>query len=116
MLIINSNLTNREAYSQYGKLTDERMEALFEVESAIDNLSGGECYVQEAIAQFPDEDFLEVVIENLQATYKKLRGDNKENLKEVIESLEDLQISQARATEYAVEELNKLTKLLETAC
>jgi len=113
MLIINSNLTNREAYSQYGKLTDERMEALFEVESAIDKLSDGEWCVKEALAQFPDEDFLEVTIKNLQATYKKLRGDNKENLKEVIESLEKLQLSQARATEYATEELDKLATLLE---
>ena len=29
---INSNLSNREAYAQYGKLDDARMEALFDAE------------------------------------------------------------------------------------
>lgn len=58
MLIIPVNLSSEEAFHQFGKLTDERMESLFDAETAIDKLSGGECLIQEALAQFPDEDFL----------------------------------------------------------
>ena len=107
MTYINSNLTNREAYAQYGKLDEERMQKLLDIEDNYqpwDNVH----YVQEASAQYPEEDFLQDDIKALQRLVKNVRGDNKATLLGVIATLEDLQLQQARATEYGREELGKI--------
>lgn len=107
MTYINSNLTNREAYAQYGKLDDARMQELLDLEDE-HQPAENEGYVQEASAQYPEEDFLHDNVEILQKLAKNLRGDNKATLIEVITALDDIQIQQSRATEYAREELGKI--------
>jgi len=108
MLIIPINMTSREAYAQYGALTDERMEALFDAEELAEN-NTNDYHIQEAIAQYPDEDFLEGTINNLQTICKKLKGNNKDFLTAAILRLEQIQFTQERATEYGLEELGKIT-------
>lgn len=107
MTYINSNLTNREAYALHGKLDDERIQDLLDLEDE-HQLAENEWYVQEASAQYPAEDFLHDIVKILQKLAKNLRGDNKTTLIEVITALDDIQIQQSRATEYAREELGKI--------
>ena len=107
MIYINSNLTNREAYALHGKLDDARMEELLDLEDE-HQPTENEWHVQEASAQYPEEDFLQDNIKALQALAKNIRGDNKATLLGIIDSLEDIQKSQCHSTEYAREELGKI--------
>ena len=107
MIYINSNLTNREAYALHGKLDDARMQELLDLEDE-HQPAENECYVHEASAQYPAEDFLHDNIKILQKLAKNLRGGNKETLIEVIAALDCIQMHQSRATEYAREELGKI--------
>ena len=75
------------------------------LESHADELSvAGE----EALGQFPEEDFLADAIERIQNLAKALRGDNKEEAKSIAEYLEDLQQTTANATEYARHNFRKI--------
>lgn len=107
MTYINSNLTNREAYALHGKLDDARMEELLDLEDEHQPIEN-EWHVQEASAQYPEEDFLHDNVEILQKLAKNLRGDNKATLIEVITALDDIQTQQSCATKYAREELGKI--------
>lgn len=55
--------------------------------------------VQEILSQFPEEDFLEGVITMLRKI--NVRGDNKTAITNIIEDLDEIQLQQTRATEYA---------------
>jgi hypothetical protein len=55
--------------------------------------------IQEILCQLPEEDFLEGVMSMLRKI--NVRGDNKTAINKIIEELDEIQLQQARATEYA---------------
>ena len=99
----------------YGKLNDERIEALLETEELIGDprIPGAIVDIQEAACQFPAEDFLSEQIESLQELAKKLRGDNKERLLHIIECLDDVAQCVSNASDFGHEHLSKAETALE---
>lgn len=87
-MYIPSSMTNDEAFTMYGTLPADRIEALLEIEDI--DVSGAITDIQEAACQFPAEDFLSEQMDALHDLAKKLRGDNKERLLHILQCLDDV--------------------------
>lgn len=109
-----SNLSNREHFRLYGTLTPERIETLLDLDEKLQAFDGLEAHVQEARRQFPAEDFLVPVQDRLHELAKRLRGDNRQEILSIVEQLDDINQCQVYATGYAVDELGKLEKALQS--
>ncbi len=101
------SLTNREYLSLHSTLSLDRVEALVQMEDAISGQEGAIIDIDEAKGCFPGEDFLNDIINNLRALCKHLRGANKEELKGIIEQVEELQASTTQGSEYGLEKLKE---------
>lgn len=71
-------------------------------------------HLDEAYSQFPEDDFLSSITEELGELADKMRGPNKATLKAIIERLGELELSTARATEYGREELTKAIDAIDS--
>ena len=69
--------------------------------------------IDEAMAQYPAEDFLSAHIDRLHVLSKHLRGNNREELIAIIGAAEDLAQCTFYAAEYGRSELNKAVKRVE---
>lgn len=85
---------------------------LADLSEADENRKGIDAHLDEARAQFPNEDFLCSVLDDLQGMAKRLRGDNRADLQRIIEALTEIQDSVARDSEYGVDELRKASAAL----
>ena len=106
-MYLNSNLTAEESLRLYGRLSRSMVEDLLERSQGLEDAQGAEAHIQEAMAQFPAEDFLSPIIERLNELRKNLRGANKEELGCIIESLDDLAQCTFNAVDYGRDELRK---------
>ena len=107
MTIEATNLTNQEYYRLNGTLSAERIEDLLRFDCAIDSSSDPSAYIDEAEGCFPKEDFLEHIIKKVRAVSKRVRGENKDDLDQILIDLEDLQSSVNNDSEYGRDELRK---------
>ena len=96
-----------EYYRYNGTLTSEHIEDLLSIEARLEQVKGIDAYIGEAMAQFPAEDFLSDVENRLQELCKRLRGDNRETLKDIIESLSNVAQCEFNSTNYGRDELRK---------
>lgn len=106
-MISASNMTASEFYRLNGCLSSEHIEDLLNVEDrlqAIENIDGN---IEEALHQYPSEDFLVSVVDRLQELSKRLRGANREELNGIIEALEDIGMTTFQAADYGRGELKK---------
>jgi hypothetical protein len=107
-----SCLTPEEEYRLTGTLSGDNAVLALDAKEAMDALDpvdiAGE--VREAMSQYPDEDFLEHIVDRIHDLIKNVRGANKETLQGVLEALHDAQMCQMYATEYGMEKLNGLIK------
>lgn len=87
---MSSNLTHAEYFRLYGSLTEERIQELLDLEATAPKVESAIVHIQEGMAQFPAEDFLEPIKQRLLELEKNIRGANKETMKGIIESLDDL--------------------------
>lgn len=107
IMLYSSNMTHEEFYRVNGTLTPERIDSMFEKCDEAEAWQDLTPCIQEAHSCFIEEDFLQKEILKLQAFAKRLRGDNKAELLQLIEDMEG-EITQAIASaEYGVSELNK---------
>lgn len=67
-----------------------------------------EARVSEAIAQFPEEDFLDKLVDRVFELGEKLRGDNKAEAHAIAKELTELGQSVANAATYGAEELDQI--------
>lgn len=94
--------------------TPAEMELLARLENAIDALddmvSKEDVYdtVAEASSQYPEEDFLDEIIDRINALAKNLRGENKEECELISNDLFELGNEISRAAEYGREQLKEL--------
>lgn len=103
-------------YAQATPLTSTpaEMELLARLENAIDALddmvSKEDVYdtVAEASSQYPEEDFLDEIIDRINALAKNLRGENKEECELISNDLFELGNEISRAAEYGREQLKEL--------
>jgi hypothetical protein len=104
MTIEATNLTNKEYYRLNGTLSEERIEALLEIDVNVDGSSPA-AYIDEAMGTFPNEDFLEHIIKKVREVAKRVRGDNKDDLDQILLDLEDLQDKVNNDSDYGRSEL-----------
>lgn len=64
--------------------------------------------VTEAIAQYPEEDFLDKLVDRVFELGEKLRGDNKAEAHAIAKELTELGQTVANAAAYGAEELNQI--------
>ena len=80
---------------------------LAELETCREAMSSADFAIDEAMAQFPDEDFADDVIGSLIALSKHLRGENRAELLKIMGELQNLADQVALSAEYGIDELRK---------
>ena len=111
-MLNNLGLTDAEYFRYYNTLPPDRIESLIEGGIALDQIKGAEAHIQEARAQYPDEDFLEGVADVIREVAANVRGQNKAQLQHALEMLDDIAQMQLHASDYGRDELRKLEKLI----
>lgn len=112
-MYINSNLSPREAFRIHGNLPTDMIEQLITESEYAEESQSVVPSIYEAKAQFLGEDFAQDIIDELEFFVKRLRGDNRKELQEIILKLADLQIEITRSSEYGRNELVDALKVLE---
>lgn len=103
--------TAEEFYRINGYLSKDYAEPLLDAQNKLDSVSGVDAHIQEAMGQFPAEDFLSEIVSDLHALAKRMyKGDNKTELLRIIESLNDALQCQLYASDYRREELHNALK------
>jgi hypothetical protein len=109
-----SNMTNEELFRLTGTLTAARIETLLDMGAKADRLSScADCLV-EARSQYPDEDFLQAVISDIQYLASKIRGGNKDFANQCADKLLQIQQEIAQNGEYGTEQLNKALRVIDS--
>lgn len=107
------NVTHAEHFLLYGTLTERRCLELIALSEHVCDLSDAVIKVREGMGQFPAEDFLSDVQEKLNKLRDKLRGDNKDTLSGILESLEDIAQCTFNASDYGRSELKDAIKIMD---
>lgn len=107
-------LTPEEEFRITGSITGKNAIELLEVhpmyESLTESLDGN---LNDALASMVDESGVEPlddVISRLQELVKRLRGNNKEELQEIVAALEEAKYTLVQSGEYGIECLQKISK------
>lgn len=108
----NSSMTPEEEYRLTGTLRPEMIEVLLDDSASLEGTTGVSAHLQEAMCQYPAEDFLADAITRLQKLAKRIRGDNREALLGIIESLDDVAQCTFNAVDYGRDELSKALKAI----
>jgi hypothetical protein len=94
--------------------TPAEIELIKRLEAALDELAERpeadaiDARVTEAIAQYPEEDFLEKLADRVFELGEKLRGDNKAEARAIAKELTELGQTVANAAAYGADELNQI--------
>ena len=88
---------------------------MLDKEERLEALGGVEARIDEAICQFPAEDFLEGIKNRLHELSKRVRGENREEVIGIIEALDDIAQCTFNAADYGRHELRQARKALEKA-
>ena len=112
-MYVYSAMTPAEIYRTNGTLPDKTIEELITAHEKLQAVEGIECNIAETATQFPDEDFLQDIISDLQTLAKRIRGDNKSDLLAIIDNIENLQLSTHNEAEYGRSELKQALKAIE---
>jgi len=110
-----SSLSAQETYRMHGRVTRAQLENLLDQEASLEGIGGVDGYIDEAMCQYPAEDFLEGHKTRLVELMKNLRGANKETMSGIIEALDDIAQCTFNAADYGRSELNKALKTLKEA-
>lgn len=105
-------LTAAEEFRLYGCLSKARTEELLDCELAMEVSYDAAGYIDEALGQWPEEDFLDDVIEGLKEQAKHRRGDKAVAMRASIALLEEIAQTVQQSAEHGQEQLGKALKLL----
>lgn len=108
------NATASELFRLNGTLPQDHIERLLELEEVVGHASGMVTHIDEAAAQFPNEDFLGEVIDELHELAKGMRGLNRAKLNALATKLDEIQLDAGRSAEYGRDELRKAKSLAES--
>jgi hypothetical protein len=87
MLIINSNLSNREAFSIHGQLTEDRMEELLDDSERLEAVSSIDSFLDDISNNLPAEDFLKDEVKILESLAPHMSVEKMEAFLNVIECI-----------------------------
>lgn len=108
-----SNMTARECFNLSGTLPAGEIERLLDIGDKFEEALESGANIEEAMAQYPDEDFARPIESRLQTLAKHLRGQNKEEMEQIIEALSDLSQEISNSAGYGLEELRKALDALK---
>lgn len=106
-MIYASNMTASEFYRVNGCLSPEHIESLLDAENKLQAVEDIDGNIEEALTQYPSEDFLVGIVDRLQELSRRLRGANREELNGIIGALEDIGMTTFYAADYGRSELKK---------
>lgn len=107
------NFSPEEYYRMHGKLEESHINLLLDSHGRLDSAPDVSIYISEARAQYPEEDFLQGVLERLGDLGKRLRGDNRAEVQSMIEELEQIQMDTRNSSEEGLDQLGKATAELK---
>ena len=110
MINLGSSATPAEYLRVNGSLPIDMQETLVDQSAQLEQLQGVAANISEAMAQFPAEDFLSQIEGDLQSLCKRLRGENREELKRILGVIEDVAQCTFNSADYGREELHKALK------
>lgn len=92
-MITASNMSNAEHVKLNGTLPMDRIEPLLAMQASYDKITdmGVQDSLHEAKVMFPDNDFANDVLADLREMMKRVRGDNRHSLEDIIFNLEAVQ-------------------------
>lgn len=110
MFIESSNLSHAEYFHLNGVLSEDRTASvLVELEEALEcSVVEYAPYAEEARSGFASEDFMQEEVSDLHYFAKRLRGSNKEELRQYIENIENKLQELRGQVEYGNEQLSKI--------
>ncbi|MGF6599818.1 hypothetical protein P3T23_004552 [Paraburkholderia sp. GAS448] len=108
-----SGMSNAEFYRLNGTMSEERIVALLDGEAAAPDLGSVVCDLGEAKAGFPAEDCASALLEGMQKLAKRMRGDNRAALLELVGELEQLQTSLANDADYGRDKLDAAIRAID---
>lgn len=111
-MIETSNMSHAECFKLNGDLSLERIEQLIDNQLKEDTLPSVECKIEEAVGQFPNEDFLQDIINDIGDIAKRLRGDNKKEMMDIMDRLDEIQMSTLHSSEYGMQELEDALNII----
>lgn len=104
------NYSNAELFKLSGTLPSDRIETLLDCESKLNLVADYKTKVQEAYYCFISEGFADNELQQLKALCKSLRGNNRSQLENIIESLENTIASEVSNAAYGRDELRDIIK------
>ena len=104
-----THLTPAEYFQQTGAIHQSHAEILLDAYESGESVADTIHYVEDAKSYFPQHDFLDRIIDDLQDLKKRLRGDNKETLDNILDKIDQLVTNTIQATEEGLDNLNKFT-------
>ena len=112
-----SNMTVVEEFNLNGTLSQETIEQNIDLLESIhqlqDSVDDVDSKIHDAKCQFPEEDFLNEIINRIGTLAKKLRGDNKDEAMAIAECLEDIAQCTFNAADYGRSELQDAQNIIE---
>jgi hypothetical protein len=105
-------LTDEEYFRVHGTLNVARIEGLLRMVVCVEGSEAVRPMIEDAIASFPDEDFLEPVITKLRALWNKIPDRHRSELTRITAELEEVQTATWRSAEYGVEQLESAESLI----
>ena len=107
-----SILTISEEFQMFGEITGSRAEEAMNAIVMGENVPSIKAHIDEACAMFPDEDFTAEIIIEMRGLAKRIRGENRAEMLQLIEKLEAKNEEVWQAAEYGVDELKKALKVI----
>lgn len=105
-------LTDEEYFRVHGTLNTARIEGLLRMAVCVEGSEAVCPMIQDAIASFPDEDFLEPVISKLKVLWNKIPHQHRGELTRITAELEEVQTATLQSAEYGREQLESAESLL----
>lgn len=105
-------LTDEEYFRVHGTLNVARIEGLLRMSACVSEGGGLLSQIKEAGASFPDEDFLEPVINMLRKFWNQIPVSHRMDLSHIISELRDVQTATLQSAEYGREQLESAESLL----
>jgi hypothetical protein len=105
MLPTTNHLTLEEEFRITGTLTAKRFEKLLDENALAQDVIDVDANIQEAMACFPAEDFMNPVRNKVHQMMARAKGSNKEALCELLEIVNDLSAEVFNSSDYGRQEL-----------
>ena len=103
-----TNLTPNEHFRVYGFIHPSHAEILLDAYDA--KMGFSVAHIEEARGCFPEEDFLDRILDKLNDLKSNLRGGNRETLNSIYEELKNLSVKVGQQSEYGVSEIDAFLK------